>query len=158
MVQLLTHQSSHTRLESAAVKRHLPALYPAITALDAAAHSSGLEPELIELVNLRASHINGCAYCVQYHIANGREMGIPDAKLTLVAVWEEAGIFSPREQAALAWTETLTRIAETHVPDAAWEAVREVFTEQEVVALTAAIATINVWNRISVPFRYAPAT
>jgi AhpD family alkylhydroperoxidase len=147
---------TRTRLESRDVKRHLPGFYPAVVALNDVAKDSGLEPELIELVNLRASQINGCAYCVQYHTQNGRELGIPQEKLTLVVAWEEAGIFSTREEAALAWTETLTLIAETHVPDAAYAAVREVFSEQEVVWLTAAISAINVWNRIAVTFRYVP--
>jgi AhpD family alkylhydroperoxidase len=154
MAQMQTQPQ--TRLESRDVKRHLPGFYPAVVALNDVAQGSGLEPELIELINLRASQINGCAYCVQSHTRKGRGLGIPQEKLTLVVAWEESGIFSEREQAALAWTEALTLIAETHVPDAAYDAVREVFPEQEVVGLTAAIGAINVWNRIAVTFRYAP--
>jgi AhpD family alkylhydroperoxidase len=154
MAQVQTQ--TQTRIESRDVKRHLPGFYPAVNALNDVAPGAGLEPELIELVNLRASQINGCAYCVQYHAQNGRELGIPQEKLTLAVAWEESGIFSVREEAALAWTEALTLIAETHVPDTAYDAVREVFTEQEVVGLTAAISATNVWNRIAVTFRYAP--
>jgi AhpD family alkylhydroperoxidase len=156
MVQVQAPTQAHTRIESRDVKRHLPAFYPAVNALDDVAWNSGLEPELVDLVYLRASQINGCAYCVQYHTRHARELGVAPEKLTLVVAWEEAGIFAAREEAALAWTETLTRIAETHVPDAAYAAVREVFSEQEVVALTAAVSAINVWNRIAVTFRYAP--
>ena len=156
MVQVQAPSQTRTRIESRDVKRHLPAFYPAVNALDEAAWNSGLEPELVDLVYLRASQINGCAYCVQYHTQHARELGVPQEKLTLVVAWEESGIFSAREEAALAWAETLTRIAETHVPDAAYAAVREVFSEQEVVALTAAVSAVNVWNRIAVTFRYAP--
>jgi AhpD family alkylhydroperoxidase len=149
-------QQTHTRLESRDLKRLLPDLYPAVRALEAAVEPAGLEPDLLMLVYLRASQINGCAYCVQLHTATGRELGIPDAKLKLTVTWREAGIFSGREQAALAWTEELTLIAHGHVPDAAYDAAREVFTELELAGLTAAIAKINVWNRIAVTYRYAP--
>lgn len=144
------------RTASSDIKKFLPGLYPAITALGDSAAPAGLEPELIELVNLRASQINGCAYCVQYHTSNLREMGVADAKITLTVAWQEAGIFSERELAAFTWTEAITLIARDHVPDAAYEAARAVFSEPELVGLTAAIATINVWNRFGVAFRYAP--
>ena len=147
---------SFPRIEPRDVKTFLPGLYPAVDALSASAEPAGIETELIELVNLRASQINGCAYCVQYHTSNGRELGIPAEKLTLTVAWRESGIFNERERAALAWTEALTQIAETHVPDDAFEAARHVFSEKELVGLTAAICAINVWNRIAVPFRFAP--
>ena len=134
----------------------LPEAMRSIYALDRYSQNSGLEPSLLELTKLRASQLNGCAYCVQLHTATGRELGIPEAKLTLIVTWREAGIFSEREQAALAWAEELTLLAERHVPDAAYEAAREVFTELELAGLTAVIATINVWNRIAVTYRYAP--
>ena len=147
---------TRTRLEARDLKKLAPGLYPAVNALDAAASETGVEPELIELINLRVSQINGCAYCVHYHTHHGRGMGIPDAKLTLVVTWEEAGIFSEREEAALAWAEALTLIAATHVPDAAYEAAQAVFSEQELAGLTTAVIAINAWNRISVSYRYAP--
>ncbi len=110
----------------------------------------------IELINLRVSQINGCAYCVQYHISNLQELGVAPAKVNLTVAWEEAGIFSEREEAAFAWAEALTLIAETHVPDAAYEAARLVFSELELAGLTAVICAINSWNRIAVTFRYTP--
>jgi AhpD family alkylhydroperoxidase len=134
----------------------MPATKRAIIALGDSVEGAGLEPELLELVNLRCSQINGCAYCVQYHISNLQELGTAPAKINLVVAWREAGIFSAREEAAFAWAESLTLIAETHVPDADYDAARAVFSEQELASLTAAVATINVWNRFSVAYRFAP--
>jgi AhpD family alkylhydroperoxidase len=134
----------------------MPATKQAIIALGDSVEGAGLEPELLELVNLRCSQINGCAYCVQYHISNLQELGTAPAKINLVVAWREAGIFSAREEAAFAWAESLTLIAETHVPDADYDAARAVFSEQELASLTAAVATINVWNRFSVAYRFAP--
>jgi AhpD family alkylhydroperoxidase len=134
----------------------VPATKRAIIALGDSVEGAGLEPELLELVNLRCSQINGCAYCVQYHISNLQELGTAPAKINLVVAWREAGIFSAREEAAFAWAESLTLIAETHVPDADYDAARAVFSEQELASLTAAVATINVWNRFSVAYRFAP--
>jgi AhpD family alkylhydroperoxidase len=152
----MTATGTQTRIAGRDVKKYLPAMGPAISALSDSIAPAGLDPELIELVNLRTSQINGCAYCVQYHTENLREMGVSQAKLTLVVAWEEAGIFSEREQAALSWAETVTLIAQDHVPAARYEEARAVFSELELVALTAAIAAMNVWNRIAVTFRYAP--
>jgi AhpD family alkylhydroperoxidase len=151
-----TQTRPHTRLASRDVKRHVPGLYPAAVALADAAAAAGLDETIIALVDLRVSQINGCAYCVQLHTTEGHKLGVPPEKLTLVVTWREGGIFSPREQAALAWAEELTLIANRHVPDSAWEVVREQFTDREIVGLTAAINATNVWNRIAVPFRYAP--
>ncbi len=153
-----TQARPQTRLESRDIKKLVPGMYPAVVALGEAAEASGLDEGLIDLVNLRVSQINGCAYCVQMHTAHGLKLGVPQEKLTLVVAWREAGIFSPREEAALAWAEELTLIAQRHVPDAAWEAAREAFTERELVGLTAAVNAVNVWNRIAVTFRYAPET
>src|SRR4051794_8246318 len=147
---------THTRLQSHDLKKFLPGLSPAIVALGKSAEPAGIEPELIELINLRVSQINGCAYCVQYHISNLQELGVAPAKMNLVVAWEEAGIFSEREEAAFAWAEALTLIAETHVPDAAYEAASAVFSDRELASLTTAIATINVWNRFAVTYRFPP--
>jgi AhpD family alkylhydroperoxidase len=147
---------SLTRLTGRDVKKLLPEMYPAVVALGKSADAAGLEPALIGLVNLRASQINGCAYCVQMHIVELQELGFPQEKINLVVAWQEAGIFSEREEAALAFTEALTLIAETHVPDETYEAASSVFSGTELVGLTAAISTINVWNRISVTFRFPP--
>lgn len=150
----MSHQGP--RMASADVYRLVPDAPPAIRALGAAAEQAGLDRGLLELVKLRASQINGCAFCVQYHIDLALELGVPRPKLDLVAVWREAGIFDEREMAALAWAETLTLLAETHAPDAEYDAVRAVFDDRELAALTVAIATINVWNRISVAYRFPP--
>jgi len=144
-------------LDSDAFSRLVPGAYPAIEALGDAASAGELEGELLELINLRASQLNGCAYCVQYHTGNALKLGVPRDTLNLVVVWREAGIFSEREAAALAWTEALTLLAETRVPDDTFAQARRVFSERELAALTAAIGAINVWNRISVAFRFAPA-
>jgi AhpD family alkylhydroperoxidase len=143
-------------MASADVYALVPDAPAAIRALGAAAEQAGLDPGMLELVKLRASQINGCAFCVQYHIDLALGLGVPRPKLDLVAVWREAGIFDAREMAALAWAETLTLLAETRVPDAAYEAARAVFDDRELAALTVAVATINVWNRISVAYRFPP--
>lgn len=144
------------RISMSDFKKLVPNFYRAVSAIEESAETAGLDECLIELIKLRASQINGCAYCVQYHITNGRSLGIPDEKLNLVVVWREAGIFTEREQAALAWTEALTLIADSHVPDDVFAATRQSFTDVEMASLTAAICTINVWNRICVSSRFAP--
>lgn len=144
------------RLSSRAFKTFAPTAYGAIDALSSSAEAAGLEPELIDLVNLRASQLNGCAYCLRSHTTEAREHGLSDDKIVLVGAWREAGIFCEREAAALAWTESLTLIATTHAPEADFEEARRVFSERELVGLTTAILAMNVWNRIAVGFRYPP--
>jgi AhpD family alkylhydroperoxidase len=148
------HTTPSPRISSRDVKKTAPDVYKAVVAFGAAVREMGLEPDLLELVFLRASQLNGCAYCVNLHVNKMIELGVPAQKRELVVVWEEAGIYTEREQAALRWTEVVTLLAETHAPDADWEAVRAVFSEREVIALTAAIASINVWNRFGAVFRY----
>ncbi len=133
-----------------------PALPAALRQLGQAIDASGLEKALTELVKLRASQINGCAYCVQFHLNLLRKLGVAPEKLDLVAVWREAGIFSEREAAALAWTEALTETPKEGASDEAYAALLAAFTEQEAIYLTAAIGLINAWNRIGVGFRFAP--
>ncbi len=149
---------THPRLAPREVKRLLPDLYTAVSAVGASAKAAGLESELIELVYLRSSQINGCAYCVDMHADSLRGLGVSQQKIDLAFAWDEAGIFSEREQAALAWAETLTLIAQDHVPLAKYEAARAVFSDLELAGLTAAISGINVWNRIAVTYRYVPGT
>ena len=136
--------------------RIAPAARAALTALGAAVAESGLEKELTELVKLRASQINGCAFCLQFHLNVSRKLGVPAEKLDLVAAWREAGIFSERELAALAWTEALTGIAAGVPSDEAYAALLRHFSESEAVFLTVAIGTINQWNRIAVALRFTP--
>jgi AhpD family alkylhydroperoxidase len=144
------------RMTSAQVKKAMPALYESASALSAAVRTCGLELELIELVYLRVSQINGCAYCIDIHAAKLTELGVPASRQILVSAWEEAGIFSEREAAALKWAEVVTLLSIDHVPDEAWEAVAAVFSHEEIVQLIAAIGVINLWNRIAVSFRYPP--
>ena len=127
----------------------------ALIALDAAVGKLGLERQLLDLVKLRASQINGCAYCVDVHSADARKNGESERRLFAIPVWREVPFFSARERAALAWTEALTRIADTHAPDADFDALKASFSESEMVNLTLAIVTINAWNRLSVGFRKA---
>ncbi|HWT99024.1 MAG TPA: carboxymuconolactone decarboxylase family protein [Terriglobales bacterium] len=115
--------------------------------------ASGLEPSLIELVKTRASQINGCAYCIHMHTADARKHGETEERLYLLNAWRESPLYTARERAALAWTEALTLIAETHAPDDTWEAVHAEFSEAEIVKLTVLIGTINTWNRIAIGFR-----
>ena len=114
---------------------------------------SSLEKPLIHLVKLRASQINGCAYCVDMHSAEARKDGESERRLSAVIVWREAAFFSDRERAALAWTEALTRVEQTHVPDDVWERVKPLFTPEELVDLTLLVTTINSWNRFAIAFR-----
>jgi AhpD family alkylhydroperoxidase len=115
--------------------------------------SCGLEHSLIELVKMRASQINGCAYCLHMHSKDARAAGETEARLYLLNAWHESRLYTPRERAALEWTEALTLISETHAPDAAYDAVKTHFTPKELVDLTMLIGTINAWNRLAIAFR-----
>jgi AhpD family alkylhydroperoxidase len=128
----------------------------AIIELSKAVAASGLDPELQQLVKLRASQINGCAFCTQLHLNESRHMGIAAPKLDLIAVWREAGVFSEKEKAALQWTELLTRLSEHHISDADFAAVSAHFAPQELAWLSIAVGVINTWNRIAAPFQYTP--
>lgn len=118
---------------------------------------SGLDEVLVELVYLRVSQINGCAYCLDMHTRDLVKKGVPIGKLALLQVWQEAGAcFSEREKAALAWAETVTRVSETHVPDEAFRAAAAVFSEKELADLTMAVSLMNAFNRLAVSFRRPP--
>jgi AhpD family alkylhydroperoxidase len=114
---------------------------------------SGLEDSLMELVKIRASQINGCAFCLHMHTADARKHGETEERLYLLDAWRESPLYSERERAALAWTEALTLVSETHAPDHAYQALQVQFTEEEQVKLTLLIVAINGWNRIQVGFR-----
>lgn len=131
----------------------LPGALRAMTQLEDVVESSTLERRLLELVKLRASQINGCAFCVDMHTKDAQAMGEEAQRLHLVAVWREAPVFSARERAALAWTEAVTLLPQTGAPDDAYEPVGRLFDPAEQVALTLAIIAINGWNRLSVGFR-----
>jgi AhpD family alkylhydroperoxidase len=145
----------HARSEQRAFKALAPDAYEVVSALGQAAAKAGLDKQLLELVKLRASQINGCAFCVQYHILQGEGLGLSVDKLNLVVVWREAPLFSARERAALAWTEALTLLTGGVSDEVYAQAVAE-FSERELAYLTSAIASINVWNRFGVAYRWTP--
>ena len=113
----------------------------------------GLEPSLAELVKVRASQINHCAFCLHMHTREALAQGESEVRLTMLAAWAESPLYTDRERAALAWTEAVTLIADTHAPDDLYEAVRANFSESETVNLTMLIGAINAWNRIAISFR-----
>ena len=133
-----------------------PDTIKALVALEEQIQASGLEKSLIELVKTRASQINGCAFCINMHTQDARKQGETEQRLYLLNAWHESPLYTDRERAALAWTEALTLIAETHAPDNLYEDVRAHFSEAETVNLTMLIATINAWNRIAIGFRFVP--
>lgn len=130
-----------------------PDAYKAMAALQARVDGTELEAPLLELVKFRASQINGCAYCLDMHSKDARAAGETEQRLYALSAWRETPFFSERERAALAWTEALTNVADTHVPDDVYEACREQFTDKESVDLSLAIVAINGWNRLAIAFR-----
>jgi AhpD family alkylhydroperoxidase len=130
-----------------------PAAYTAMAGLEGFVRGSGLDPALLHLVRMRASQINGCAYCLDMHSKDARAAGETEQRLYLLDAWREVDLYSERERAALEWTEALTRITEGHVPDAVYAAVREHFSEAELINLSLAVVAINGWNRLSIAFR-----
>jgi AhpD family alkylhydroperoxidase len=146
---------SHARSEYENFKALAPDAYDAVMALGQVAAKAGIDKQLLELIKLRASQINGCAFCVQYHILEGEKLGVPADKINLVVVWREAPLFSPRERAALAWTEALTLLSDG-VSDEVYAQATAEFSEKELMYLTSAIASINVWNRFGAGYRWTP--
>jgi AhpD family alkylhydroperoxidase len=120
--------------------------------------SSGLDRTLLELVKIRASQINGCAYCIDMHTKDARAIGETEQRIYGLNAWRETPFYTERERAALEWTEAVTRVADTHVPDEVYERVREQFPEAELVALTFAVVAINAWNRLAISFRIPAGT
>jgi AhpD family alkylhydroperoxidase len=147
---------SQVRLDYAAFRKQAPTVADALTAISKTAKENGLEPDLIELLKIRASQINGCAFCLQYHLNEARKLGVAAEKLDLVAVWHEAGIYSKREEVALAWTEALTEVSRIGAPDELYADVVATFGDTQALFLTVAVATINTWNRIAIAFAFAP--
>jgi AhpD family alkylhydroperoxidase len=135
-----------------------PQAVQAMLGLEAHLNRTSLDPSLRDLLKMRASQLNGCAYCIDMHSKDLRAGGESEQRLYLLDAWREAPLYTPRERAALAWTEAVTRISETHAPDAAFEALKPQFSEQEIVDLTVLIGMINLWNRLSIGFRSQPAT
>ncbi len=125
----------------------------AIQNLQKEVEATGLEKSLLELIKIRASQINGCAYCIDMHTKDARALGETEQRIYALNAWRETPFFTERERAALDWTEKVTLISAEHMPDDAFDRVRQQFNEGEVVALTFAAATINVWNRLAISFR-----
>lgn len=140
------------------VPKVAPDVYKAMSALETCVHQSGLESSLLELIKTRASQINHCAFCLDMHTKDARAHGETEQRLYTLPAWRETPFFSERERAALAWTEALTLVAETQVPDDVYEIARKHFTEKELADLTLAIVAINGWNRLAIAFRKEPGT
>jgi AhpD family alkylhydroperoxidase len=130
-----------------------PGVMKAMMALEAQVGGGGLEPALVELVKIRASQINGCAFCLHMHTRDARGRGESEERIYLLDAWRESPLFTTRERAALAWTEAVTLVSQTHVPDAVYEQARAEFSEEELVRLTLLVTTINAWNRFAIGFR-----
>jgi AhpD family alkylhydroperoxidase len=130
--------------------------HPSVQGLLKLSHTveaSGLERSLLELVKIRASQINGCAYCIDMHTKDARALGETEQRIYALNAWREAPFYTPRERAALAWTEAVTRVSDTHVPDDVHAEVRAQFSEEEWVALTFEVIVINSWNRLAISSR-----
>jgi AhpD family alkylhydroperoxidase len=134
----------------------IPEMGTGMAAISHALRKSGIEPEILEMLKVRVSQLNGCAFCIQYHLNDARKLNIPAAKLDLLAAWREAGIYNEREAAALEWAERVTLLATHHIDDQAYTHVSAHFSEREVAFLTTAIGQINFWNRVAAPLRFAP--
>lgn len=141
---------SHQRLDFRAAS---PDTYMSVRGVEAAIQSSGLAKPLIELVKMRASQINGCAYCLDMHSKDARRAGETEQRLYLLSAWRESPLYSDRERAALAWTECLTRVATDGAPDEVYAAVQAQFAPKEIVDLTILIGLINLWNRLAIGMR-----
>ena len=136
-----------------------PAGYKLMLDMEKYLHQCGLEESLIELVKMRASQINGCAFCLDMHSRDARKNGETEQRLYVLSAWRETTLFSDRERAALEWTETLTLVSQTHAPDQAYEIAHAHFSDAELANLTLLIGTINTWNRLAIGFRMPiPAT
>ena len=139
-----------------------PVAVTAMMRLETAVRASGLEPSLLELVKMRASMINGCAFCLDMHSKDARAAGESEQRLYALSAWRETPFYTDRERAALAWTEAITLISQTHAPDDVYEEAHRHFSEAEMVSLTLAVVAINGWNRLGIAFRsrvgdYQPA-
>jgi len=145
----------HSRMEYLKVA---PGVSQAMSQLERQVRESGLEAPLLELVKTRASQINGCAFCLDMHTKDARARGESEQRLYALSAWRETPFYTDRERAALAWTEAVTLVSETHVPDDVYEQAREQFSEEELANLTLAIVAINGWNRFAISFRTAPGT
>ncbi|HEY1109522.1 MAG TPA: carboxymuconolactone decarboxylase family protein [Opitutaceae bacterium] len=148
-----SHSHAQPRLENPNAS---PAAWAGMIGLQTVVNGNGLDPLLLDLVKLRASQLNRCAYCIDLHVRDARQKGERDERLHLLPAWEEVDLYSPRERAALRWTEALTRLSEGTVSDAVYAEARAQFSEAELMDLTLTIVAINGWNRFNVAFRIPP--
>jgi AhpD family alkylhydroperoxidase len=153
----MTHTAeTGARINSETFRQIIPEMAAGMITIAHAIKQSGIDADLVELIKIRVSQMNGCAFCVQYHLNDARKLGVAPEKLDLLATWREAGIFSERETAALEWAERVTLLAAHHVGDEAFAALGNHFSERDIVFLTTAIGQINFWNRVAAPFRFTP--
>jgi AhpD family alkylhydroperoxidase len=138
--------------------KHALEAQKAMFALEKYISTCGLDHKLIHLMKMRASQINGCAYCMDMHSKDARALGETEQRLYELDAWRETPFYNDRERAALEWTEALTLVSETHVPDEVYEQVRKHFSEKEIVDLTIIVGAINVWNRVAISMRAVPGT
>ena len=151
-----TTASAAPRLDWKTFQETVPEVSTGMAAVTHALKKSGLESDLIEMIKIRVSQINGCAFCVQYHLNDARKLNVDSVKLDLLAAWREAGIFSAREVAAFEWAEQVTLLGHHHIADEAFARVSAQFSQRELAFLTTAIGQINFWNRLAAPFRFTP--
>ena len=151
----MTTENAEPRID---YRKIAPQAIQALSAVERYARECKIEPQLLELVKLRASMINGCAYCVDMHSKDARGRGESEQRLYALSVWREAPFFTLRERAALAWTEAVTSVSAGHVPDEVYRLAREHFEERKLVDLTMAIIAINAWNRLAIAFRAVAGT
>jgi len=151
-----TESTTNPRIEYKTFQDIVPEMATGMAAVSHALRKSGVEPELIEMIKIRISQLNGCAFCVLYHLNDARKLNVPAAKLDLLTAWREAGIYSPRETAALDWAERVTLLASHHIDYETYARVSAHFTEREIAFLTTAIGQINFWNRVAAPLRFTP--
>ncbi|WP_417423343.1 carboxymuconolactone decarboxylase family protein [Hoeflea sp.] len=130
-----------------------PEALKAVVQLENYVQNSGLDRRFINLIKLRASIINGCAYCVDMHVKESRHDGLSEQWINLMSVWREAGVYDAKERALLGWVDAVTNIAQTGIPDSDFEALKAYFSDEEIMKITVAISTINTWNRLAVGFR-----
>ena len=140
----------HPRLD---MTKASPEAFKAALALETYVQNSGLNRRFIHLIKLRASQINGCAYCVDMHVKESRHDGLSEQWINLMSVWRESGIYDARERAVLGWVEAVTNVAQTGIPDDVFNALKQHFSDAEITIITVTIGAINVWNRLAVSFR-----
>jgi AhpD family alkylhydroperoxidase len=133
-----------------------PEAYKAMAQMEGVVRRSGIDPKLLELIKIRASQLNGCAFCIDMHTKDARSKGENEQRIYALDAWRETPFFNEKERAALAWTEALTNIQIGHAPDVVYQELSRHFSEEEIVNVTLAITTINAWNRIAIGFRLVP--